>query len=419
MSSDDDDSTSSHKPSVDLPPAPSLLTPEQRAKIAELQAEIEEIWSKKGNYKIDDDAWKTMPAFMQTVSEEDVQNNPACAALANLAWDNLKPEEVAEECKKKGNTNLAFALDPNQLNRANVARSAAQFYTEGLEQKCDDRKLNSLLYANRAQAHIIMQNFGHGLEDSQRSVVLDPTYAKAYYRAALCAMKTGKLDLAERFINHALRDADSEIAKRLPADQRAALEKLAGELEAAKALSRQRTQKVQRQVRAGAAEKSNILRKMQSSGINVASKMEVSSEQWGQYGNAKPYYEKVDGNGEELLHVPMLVLWDEVSQSDFLNDVPANACMGDVLAEVLPPPWNDAIGQGKYADPRDLVVLFKVDDGVKMPEHYVVELGWDLSEIFRSKKYVMPGFVPTFHVLPKDSKLLHEQMKPTLLKEAI
>lgn len=413
MSDNDED-----KSVVQLPDGlgPSKLTDEQRAKIAELQAEIEAIWSKKGNYKIDDEAWRTMPAFMEKVTDDDVASNPACAALANLAWDNMKPHEIAEDCKKKGNTNLQFALNPQQANRKNVARSAVEFYTEGLDQKCDDRKLNSLLFANRAQAHIIMENFGHGLYDSQRAVILDPLYLKAYYRAALCAMKIGKFDISDTFIAQAF-NPENEVSKDIPADQVAAFKKLQGEIAVAKELTTKRHQKVQRQVRAGAAEKSNILRKMQSQGINVATKMEVSSEQWEQYGKAKPYYEKVDNN-EELLHVPMLILWDEVSQSDFLQDVAAHACMGDVLAEVLPPPWNDVIGDGKYADPKNLVAVFKIDDGVKMPEHYVIELDWQFDEIFRSKFYVLPGFVPTFHILPKDSKLLRDQMKPKLLKDA-
>ena len=89
MSSSDDDS---NQPVVGGIPQPtpeleSKLTPEQREKIAALQSEIDEIWSKKGNYKIDDEAWKTMPAFMTEVTEKDVNENPACAALANLAYD--------------------------------------------------------------------------------------------------------------------------------------------------------------------------------------------------------------------------------------------------------------------------------------------------------------------------------------------
>lgn len=419
MSGSDDD-CNDNKPVIGGIPQPSpevesSLTPEQREKIAALQSEIEEIWSKKGNYKIDDEAWKTMPAFMSEVSEKDVLENPACAALAHLAYDNLKPEEIAENLKKKGNHNLTLALQPEQVNKVNLARSAYWCYTEALDQKCDDRKMNSLLFANRAQAHIIMSNYGHGLEDSQRSVILDPSYPKSYYRAALCAMKTSKFDLADKFIAQA-KNPEGECLKNMQADQITALAKLEGELAEAKQRSLNRENKIKRQVRAGAAEKSNIQRRMQTNGINVSLKMEVSSEQWEQYGRAKPYYEKVDNN-EELLHVPMLILWDEVSQSDFLQDVPANACMVDVMAEILPPPWNDAIGDGKYRDPANLVAYFKVDDGVKMPEHYVVELGWEFNEIFRSPKYVLPGFVPTFHIVPRDSKLLRDQIKPKPLIE--
>ena len=55
-----------------------------------------------------------------------------------------------------------------------------------------------------------------------------------------------------------------------------------------------------------------------------------------------------------------------------------------------------------------------------MPEHYSVDPSWELSEIFRSAVYVMPGLVPTFHIVArKDCDGLLAQLNLVRLEDAI
>lgn len=45
-------------------------------------------------------------------------------------------------------------------------------------------------------AQFIIGNYGHGLEDAQRAIILNPSYHKAYYRAARCAERLRKYSVA-------------------------------------------------------------------------------------------------------------------------------------------------------------------------------------------------------------------------------
>ncbi|CCW66174.1 unnamed protein product [Phytomonas sp. Hart1] len=172
------------------------LTGEQQKHIDTLQDEIDEIWNRRGDYKIDPEAWEEMPIFMETITNEDVEKNANCAALSSIVYDEIPPDEVAENRKEHGNCMLNLALNPSQDRRENLARAACNSYTEALQAKGKDMHLTAIIYSNRSLAQFIIGNYGHGLEDAQRAIILSPDYHKAYYRAARCAERLGKYDLA-------------------------------------------------------------------------------------------------------------------------------------------------------------------------------------------------------------------------------
>jgi tetratricopeptide (TPR) repeat protein len=51
---------------------------------------------------------------------------------------------------------------------------------------------NAILYANRAAAHLALENYGSALADAQSSVQLDAQYIKGYYRRAAARFLLGK-----------------------------------------------------------------------------------------------------------------------------------------------------------------------------------------------------------------------------------
>lgn len=56
----------------------------------------------------------------------------------------------------------------------------------------EDGKKAAIYYANRAFAHIKLENYGFAIEDSTKAVNKDPTYPKGYYRRASAYFALGK-----------------------------------------------------------------------------------------------------------------------------------------------------------------------------------------------------------------------------------
>lgn len=372
---------------------PGSLSADQEAHIQELQDEIDQIWSKRGNYKIDDDAWKRMPIFMEEITDNDIASNEAVQALSSIVYDGCPPEEIALNRKEQGNKALQLAMNPDQVNKENMARAAFHCYSEGIAAHCSDRLLNAQLYANRSLAQFLMKNYGHGLSDGQKAILMDPEYPKGFFRAAKCAERLKKYDIALSLL---------EKSKQLVPPLEGAPLKEVLELELACKEGRDqlaaKTKRESQKTRAVAAETANIHRAITSHGIIIADTPEVTSEQLQQYGYHRPYFD-VEGS----LHVSLLFVYDEYSLTDFMQDVCCDVSVVELVDEMMPFPWDD---KGRYAKLDDIVVVFKIDDGVQMPQYFEVDQSWSLLEVFRTKNYKMPKFQPVLHIVAKDSELL-------------
>jgi tetratricopeptide (TPR) repeat protein len=369
------------------------LTADEEAHIQDLQDEIDEIWSRRGDYKIDEDAWKKMPIFMEEITEEDVAQNEAVQALSSIVYDGCPAEEIALNRKEQGNKALQMALNPEQVNRDNMARAAYHCYTEGIQAHGNDRRLNAQLYANRSLAHFIIKNFGHGLADGQKAVLMDPEYAKGYFRAAKCAERLQKYDIALNLLSKA-----KQLVPPLEGDTLKEVNDLETLCLTRKDQMNAKIKRDSQKTRATAAETANIMRAITTHGIKIGDLPEVTSEQMQQYGRHKPYFD-VEG----ILHVPILFIYDEYSQTDYMQDVGGDVSVVELIDELMPFPWDD---RGRYAKLDDVVVVYKIDDGVKMPEYYEVDQAWPLLEVFRSETYQMPKLQPVLHVVAKDSEFL-------------
>ena len=75
-----------------------------------------------------------------------------------------------------------------------------ELYTQALAVSPAGRQAH-LLYANRAAAHTQMKDYRRALEDAERSVVLQPTYAKGHSRVAASLHSLGRSVLGGRIVN--------------------------------------------------------------------------------------------------------------------------------------------------------------------------------------------------------------------------
>mmetsp|Transcript_57149 Transcript_57149/g.180878 ORF Transcript_57149/g.180878 Transcript_57149/m.180878 type:complete len:496 (+) Transcript_57149:241-1728(+) len=92
-----------------------------------------------------------------------------------MADEPMETVEVTEEAKAEAEASKA------QANKAFGEKKYAVsivHYTKAI----DSNPMNAIYYANRAFAHIKMENYGSALADATKAIQVDPKYVKGYYR---------------------------------------------------------------------------------------------------------------------------------------------------------------------------------------------------------------------------------------------
>ncbi|XP_072023818.1 tetratricopeptide repeat protein 4-like [Amphiura filiformis] len=134
---------------------------------------------------LDPDNWREeiekIPIFMtKPPTEEDIAASPDLQALQALKFaEDDTPEELASSHKDDGNAHF----------KRKLYKRAIMAYTEGLQQKCDNVDLNTVLYTNRAAANFHLGNHRSSLNDATEAIQLKPSHVKALLRAAQCCLK--------------------------------------------------------------------------------------------------------------------------------------------------------------------------------------------------------------------------------------
>lgn len=110
---------------------------------------------------------------------------------------NKEPPSEAPSAEKEGKSNLNLTADELK-EQGNKCVKAANF-TEAVLHYTHAIKLNpndAILYSNRSLAFLKMQQYYYANEDADRTIVLNPTWAKGYYRKAEVHMSVGQYDTA-------------------------------------------------------------------------------------------------------------------------------------------------------------------------------------------------------------------------------
>jgi hypothetical protein len=79
--------------------------------------------------------------------------------------------------QKQGNNKLKIGL---KAKNKILLREAVDFYTKGLELKCQDTGLNSVLLSNRAHVELLLGNWRKALQDSHDAREADPSNVKVH-----------------------------------------------------------------------------------------------------------------------------------------------------------------------------------------------------------------------------------------------
>lgn len=161
-----------------------------------------------GRYKDawDEESWEkdfdNHPLFMTTSPEDPANLPPLVEAMRQLKYD---PEQntasdLADRYKRDGNENY----------RLKKYRWAADNYTAGIKQGADDDELNSMLYGNRAAAHMRLGNYRSALNDSRHSVRLsNGKNHKSVMRIAECYFNLKDYHSCVKYCKHNILDHES------------------------------------------------------------------------------------------------------------------------------------------------------------------------------------------------------------------
>mmetsp|Transcript_37270 Transcript_37270/g.72723 ORF Transcript_37270/g.72723 Transcript_37270/m.72723 type:complete len:437 (+) Transcript_37270:139-1449(+) len=299
----------------------------QARRDAEDEAALEEIAKVWKGRRIPDE-WDPNhhPMFMTDMSPEAQKDNPYADVMTQLQGED-PPHMRAEELKKKGNA--ALKRGPKYYS------DAIDLYTQALDCKSDQPEQNAIILSNRAAVQLLKKNWGKVIEDCSEAIKLDASNSKAYYRASKAANALSKWDKAVDFCERGLKiDADNkEMAKEL-ATARAGIKKKEDELKAKKAAEAKKLLQE--------SSKKRFLRKAcDERGIVMGEPVYKELSRTG----CEPY---LDDAG--LVHWPLLILYDQFDQSDFLEDVMEDCSVNDILATVLDPagPRPDWDNDGAY-----------------------------------------------------------------------
>ncbi|XP_070688509.1 tetratricopeptide repeat protein 4 [Pempheris klunzingeri] len=341
-----------------------------------------------------------IPMFMKTAPEEiDPKKYPELACLQAIIHDEDRPpEEQAKSLKDEGN---AFFKEKNY-------QKAILSYTAGLKKKCGDQDLNTVLLTNRAAAHFHLGNMRSALNDAAAAKKIKPDHVKALIRGAQCCIELRSFAEAVQWCDEGLKvhPTDKKLQElRAAADKH----KRAAERDARKAKAKEKKLH---------GEKESVLAAIKDRGIKLLQQVKHrprgsdSEEEEGEGSSAAISQLSLDGlSSQEVtgaqvfldehgcLHWPVLFLYPEHQQSDFISAFSENNCFIDHLAVMFGeelPPWDT---DRKY-HPQNLQLYF---EDVEKETLYRVDPETSLLKALQHKRFFIKAGTPSFIVLVNGS----------------
>lgn len=344
-----------------------------------------------------EEEFNKIPMFMKTAPEEiDPKTHPELACLQAIIHDEDRPpEEQAMWLKNEGNE---FFKEKNY-------EKAILSYTAGLKKKCGDQELNTVLLTNRAAAHFHLGNMRSALNDAVSAKKIKPDHLKAMIRGVQCYIELRNFSDAIQWCDEGLK-ANPTDKKLLELRAAADKHKRAAERDARKAKAKGKKLH---------GEKEALLAAIKDRGIKLlqSTKPRCSDDEDEDEGSSAAISQlSLDGlssqeaTGAQVfmdeqgsLHWPVLFLYPEHQQSDFISAFCENNCFMDHLAVMFGeelPPWD---ADRKY-HPQNLQLYFEDEQKETL---YQVKPETPLLEVLQRKRFFVKAGTPSFIVLVKGS----------------
>jgi hypothetical protein len=331
-----------------------------------------------------DEDWRQHPLF-RLDPPADIEHDRHFSCFQHLLYEGQTPDSLALQFKEFGNERY-------QAGRAQW-HLAAYWWTRALQEGPTDTKLRSVLHANRAAVSLGLQQYQRAAVDADWAVRLDASNAKAYVRAAHAYQGMARWDEALSTARAGL----AAIAEGDPA--RAPLEKVVATVsEEIAAVDR----RVATYFDALAA----------CDGFFRREKVAVGQFAHAWMGNWELALRFDEDKGETIW--PVIVVYDEVLQADFVEGFGERAPLTGILALMIPgegadpPQWDT---EGRYSAGK--IVLYVAEKAVE-PRWGVTEVRGEpgnvevdpeccLRDLFGQPGYVVPGY-PVLGIAVRASK---------------
>lgn len=246
---------------------------------------------------------------------------PEFQALQSLLYEG-EPEEIAQNFLNHGNESLKASNDlkgePFKLKIAD----AMNCYSEGIAQNCKDSKINYELHLGMAKAEMSLKNYGKLKEQVELAIKFKET-AEIFYLGAWSRFHVNKWQECIDFCKKALiLDENHKEAKSFMAYALGEMMKEKKKMDEMALINKLEE-----------AKKLELFSEIQKYGIKVGKQLHYLPQDIG----ASLYLDDYN-----VLHFPVIILYDEFMQCDFIQDFPMDSTFEEQLKIVLehPAPWD-------------------------------------------------------------------------------
>ncbi|XP_006200590.1 tetratricopeptide repeat protein 4 [Vicugna pacos] len=332
-----------------------------------------------------EEEFEKIPLFMKKApSEIDPRENPDLACLQSIIFDEERsPEEQARTYKDEG----------NDYFKEKDYKKAVISYTEGLKKKCADPELNAVLYTNRAAAQYYLGNFRSALNDVTAARKLKPCHLKAVVRGALCHLELKNYAEAVSWCDEGLQ-IDATEKKLLEMRAKADKLKRTEQRDIRKAKLKEKKEQNQNEALLQAIKARNIRLISEAAGEDEDSASEGLSELvLNGLNSENPYGARLSVDDQGRLSWPVLFLYPEYAQSDFISAFHEDSRFIDHLMVMFgeTPSWDL---EQKYC-PDNLEVYFEDEARAEL---YRVPPKSTLLQVLQHPRYFVKALTPAFLV---------------------
>ncbi|RYE82527.1 MAG: hypothetical protein EOO65_05370, partial [Methanosarcinales archaeon] len=224
------------------------------------------------------------------------------AALANVDYDDEDtPEKLALVCKDKGNA--AFAKGPAYYGNAiKHFNDAIDHAAKGVDDEDGMRRLRSICFANLAAIYLARKKYINVIDCCQQALTANRTNSKAIYRVIKAYIGLARPEIAIGFAKYGL---DLEPTNTAFTD-------VMKEAEALQALQERRAEAKREEARQLVTKFDALRAAVRARHMQVGPSLYRGMRRT----DAMPHVDERD-----VIHWPVLLLYPEYNQSDFMEEV--------------------------------------------------------------------------------------------------